>query len=101
MGVLIYAVFKTFLKHILKIHLVKELIEIIEYQNVFWSDFCHKWLDVGQILVPFSGKIGQIVCQILESLSQILIISTLHLGGQKMKNRHIFYKKCIWKLIFG
>ena len=76
MGVLVYAVFKTFLKHVLEIHRDKELIEVIEYQNVFWSDFCQKWSDFGQILVRFSGKIGQIVSQILENFSQILIIST-------------------------
>ena len=70
--------FKTVFKHILKIHLVKEFIEVIEYQNVFWSDFCQKWSDFGQILVRFSGKIGQIVSQILKIFSQILIISTLH-----------------------
>ena len=67
--------FKTFLKHALEIHRVKELLEVIEYQNVFWSDFCQQWLDFGQIL----GKIGQIVSQILESFSQILIISTLEI----------------------
>ena len=71
--------FNTFLKHVIKIHRDKELVEIIEYQNVFWSDFCQKWSDFGQILVKFSGKIGQIVSQILESFSQILIISTLHM----------------------
>ena len=42
--------------------------KVHEYQNVFWSDFCQKWLDFGQMLVRFSGKIGQIVSQILESL---------------------------------
>ena len=52
---------------------------IIEYQNVFWSDFCQKWLDFGQILVRFSDKFGQIVSKILENFSQILIISTLAL----------------------
>ena len=31
----------------------------------------------GRILDRFSGKIGQIVSQILENFSQILIISTL------------------------
>ena len=46
---------------------------VIEYQNVFWSDFCQKLLDFGQIL----GKIGQIVSQILESFGQTLIIYTL------------------------
>ena len=33
----------------------------------------------GWILVRFSGKIGQIVSQILKNFSQILIISTLSL----------------------
>ena len=29
------------------------------------------------------------------------IVNFWHLRGQKMKNLHIFHKKCIWKLIFG
>ena len=77
MGVLVYAVFNTFLKHVVEIHRVKEFTEVIEYKNVFWSDFCQKWLDFGSDLVRFSGKIGQVVGQILESFSQILIIFTL------------------------
>ena len=65
LGVLVNAVFKTFLKHVLEIHRDKELIEIIEYQNVFWSDFVKN----GRTLVRFSGKIGQIVSQIFENFS--------------------------------
>ena len=60
-GILVYAMFKMFLKHVLEIHREIELIEIIKYQNVFWSDFCQKWFDFGQILVRFLGKISQIV----------------------------------------
>ena len=60
----VYGVFKTFLKHLLEIHRDKELIEVIEYQNVFWSDFCQKWFDFGQILVRLLGEIGKIVSQI-------------------------------------
>ena len=67
---------KTFLKHLLKIHRDKGLIEVVEFQNVFWSEFYQKWLDFGQILVRLLGKIGQIVSQILESFSQILVIYT-------------------------
>ena len=70
--------FRKFLNHLLEIHRGKELIEVIEFKNVIWSDFCQKWSDFGQILVRFSGKIGQIVSQILKIFSQILIISTLH-----------------------
>ena len=66
-----------FLKHILEIHRDRELMEVIEYQNVFWSDSCQKWLDFDQILVRFPVKIYQIVGQIFESFSKILIISTL------------------------
>ena len=40
----------------------------------------------GWILVRFSGEIGQIVSQILESFSQILIISTLQLFNFKRKS---------------
>ena len=40
----------------------------------------------GRILVRFSGKIDQIVSQILENFSQILIISTL-LKGVKEQER--------------
>ena len=65
MGVLIYAVFKTFLRHVLEIHRV---IEVIEYQNIIWSDFCQKWSELGQIFVGFSGRIGQIVSQMLVNL---------------------------------
>ena len=49
MGVLVYAVFKKFLKHVLEIHRDKELIEIIEYKNVFLSDLRQEWSDFGQI----------------------------------------------------
>ena len=71
----------TFLRHALEIHRDKELIDVREYENVFWSDFCQKLSDFGQILDRFPGKIGQIGGQILENFSQILIISTLqHLG---------------------
>ena len=80
MEVLVYAVFKTFLKHVLEIHRDKELIEVIEYENIFWSYLCQKWSDFGQILVRFLGKIGQIVGQIFKNLSQILIVSTLLKG---------------------
>ena len=46
----------------------------------FWSDFLAK---MGQILVRFSGNIGQIVSQILENFSQILIIFTPHMSDSK------------------
>ena len=72
------------MKPALEIHRDKELIEVIEYQNIFWSDFCQKWLDFGQILVRFSGKIGQIVSQTLENFSPILIVSTLLLVTSKI-----------------
>ena len=49
LGVSLYAVFKTFLKHVLEIYRDKERIEVIEYKNVFWSDFSQKWSDFGQI----------------------------------------------------
>ena len=53
LGVLVYGVFKTYLKHLLEIHGDKELIEVIEYQNVFWSDFRQKmvgfWSYFGQM----------------------------------------------------
>ena len=65
------------LKNVREIHQNKELIELIGYHKIFWSDFGLKWSDFGQILVRFSGKIGQIFGQILENFSQILIISTL------------------------
>ena len=62
-----------FLKNVLNIHRDKEITEFIEYTNISWSDFGQK----GRILVRFLCKIGQIVSQILENFSQILIISTL------------------------
>ena len=67
--------FKTFLKHILEIHGDKDLIEDIEYQNVLWSYFVKK----GRILARFRSdfQVGQIVSQVFENFSQILIISTL------------------------
>ena len=49
----------------------------MKYTNISWSYFGQKRSNVGQILVRFLGKIGQIVSQILENLSQILIIPTL------------------------
>ena len=52
-------------------------IYIIENFIVSWSDFLSKIVKNGQILVRFSGKIGQIVSQIFANFSQILIISTL------------------------
>ena len=61
-------------------------------QNVFWSDFCQKWSDVGQILVRFSGTIGQIVSQIFENFNQILIISTLDLSSFIVKT--FLYREC-------
>ena len=57
----------------LKIHRDKEIIEFIECTNISWSDVGIK----SRIFVRFLGKIGQIVSQILESFSQILMISTL------------------------
>ena len=53
---------------------------LIEYMNIFWSDFCQKRLNIDQILVRILGKIGLIVGQILENFSQILTISTLRLA---------------------
>ena len=44
-----------------------------------WSYFWSKLVKKGQILVRYSGKIGQIVSHILENFSQILLISTLHI----------------------
>ena len=43
---------------------------------VGWSNFLSKIVKNGQILVRFSGRIGQIVCQIFANFSKILIIST-------------------------
>ena len=40
--------------------------------------FGHIFVKNGQILVRFSCKIDQIVGQVLENFSQILIISTLY-----------------------
>ena len=54
--------------------------KIIEIFPVSWSDFLSKIVKNGQILVRFSGKLGQIVSQIFANLSQLLIISTLFLG---------------------
>ena len=44
-----------------------------------WLDFLSKIVKNGQILVRFSGKVGQIVGQVFANFSQILIISTLFL----------------------
>ena len=64
------------MKHVLEIHHVKEFIEVIEYQNSFWSDFV-KMVGFWSDLVRFSVKIDQMVSQNLKGFSQILIISTL------------------------
>ena len=53
--------------------------ELIEYTNIFCSDFCQKRSNIGQILVRFLGRIDEIVIQIFENFSQILTISTLTL----------------------
>ena len=66
-----------FLKHILEIHRELELIEVMEYQNVFFSDFCQKWSNVGQILIRLLRKNWSDIQSDLRSFSQILIISTL------------------------
>ena len=66
------------MKNVLKIHQDKEVIKLMEYTNISWSDFGQKISTLGQILVRFLGKIGQIVSQILENFNQIQIISTLH-----------------------
>ena len=54
MGVLVYAVFKMFLKHTLEIDRVKfkELIEIVEHQMYFGQIFVKN----GWILVRFLSK---------------------------------------------
>ena len=75
--------FSKFLNHLLEIRRGKELTEVIEFKNVIWSDFCQKWLDFSQILETFSGVIGQIVNQILEAFSQILMVSTLIYQSQR------------------
>ena len=51
----------VFLRNVLKIHGDKDVIELIEYTNICLTDFGQKWSNFGQILVRFSGKIGQIV----------------------------------------
>ena len=59
----------------------KQSTPVTEKNAVYMYDFgqiLQKWLDYGQILVRFLGRIGQIVSQILESFNQILIISTLY-----------------------
>ena len=61
------------MKNVLIIHRDKEIIELIEYINISWLDFGQK----GRILVRFLGKVGEIVSQIFENFSQILIISKL------------------------
>ena len=45
--------------------------------KIVWSDFGSKCVKYGPILVRFSGEIGQIVSQIFQNFSQILLISTL------------------------
>ena len=57
---------------------------------VSWSDFLSKIVKNGQILVRFSGKIGQIVSQIFANFSQILIISTLSSTPWKEFSKSIF-----------
>ena len=49
-------------------------------QKIFWPDFGSKGVKNCQMLVRFSGKIGQIVSQILKNFSQILIIIKLIQG---------------------
>ena len=49
------------------------MIELMEYANISLSNFGQK----GGILVRFLGKIGQIIDQILENCSQILMMSIL------------------------
>ena len=44
------------LKNVGEIHQNKELIELIGYHKIFWSDFGLKWSDFGQILVRLSGE---------------------------------------------
>ena len=39
------------MKNVLEIHRVKELIDVIEYQNIFGSNFCQKWSNFGQIFM--------------------------------------------------
>ena len=46
-------------------------------KKIFGSDFGSKWVKNCQILVMFSGKIGQIVIQIFGNFSQVLIVSKL------------------------
>ena len=62
----------------LNIHRKKEIFELIEYTNISWSDFGQNMLNFSQILVRSTGKISQIVSQILENFSQIVIRSTLY-----------------------
>ena len=72
------------MENVLRIHRDKEIIKVIEYTNISWSDFGQKKSNFGQILVRYLGKIGQIVSQILEDFSQIIIISTLETNKSKV-----------------
>ena len=50
-------VLKKFSKNALKVHRDKEVIELTEYTNIFWSDFWQKRSNIGQILVRFLSKL--------------------------------------------
>ena len=54
--------------------------------NISCSVFDQKRSNFGQILIRFFGKLGQIVSQVLKSLGQILIISTLHTLPKAINN---------------